>query len=129
MGLALGVGRSAFRVRRSAFGVRRYFFPFCFCCVIWVFWKGDTGWGVALLVWSILVSAMDNFLRPVLIRRGVELPMILIFVGVVGGLISFGLVGIFVGPIVLAVMYTILAAWIAETVDDAAHGKVTTPAR
>jgi predicted PurR-regulated permease PerM len=88
--------------------------PVLFCCVIWVFWNGETGWGIALLVWSILVSVMDNVLRPVLIRRGVELPMLVIFVGVIGGIISMGLVGIFVGPIVLAVMYTILGAWISE---------------
>lgn len=93
--------------------------PVLFCAVIWVFWSGDTGWGIALLVWTIIVTAMDNFLRPVLIRKGVQLPMLLIFVGVVGGLVSFGLVGIFLGPIVLAVMYTILSAWIAEPAEPA----------
>jgi predicted PurR-regulated permease PerM len=88
--------------------------PILFGSVIWVFWHGETGWGIALLVWSILATLMDNVLRPVLIRRGVELPMLVIFIGVIGGIISMGLVGIFVGPIVLAVMYTILGAWIAE---------------
>ncbi|MFN0008033.1 MAG: AI-2E family transporter YdiK [Planctomycetota bacterium] len=89
--------------------------PILFCAVIWIFWKGDTGWGVALLVWTILVSTMDNFLRPMLIRKGADLPLLLIFVGVIGGLIAFGVVGIFVGPIVLAVTYTLISAWIAET--------------
>ena len=88
--------------------------PVLFCAVIWVFWKGDTGWAIALLVWTVLVSTMDNFLRPVLIRRGADLPLLLIFVGVIGGLIAFGVVGIFVGPIVLAVTYTLISAWIAE---------------
>ena len=58
---------------------------------------------------------MDNVLRPVLIKRGADLPLLLIFVGVIGGLLAFGLVGIFVGPVVLAVAYTLLEAW----VDDA----------
>lgn len=88
--------------------------PVLACAVIWVFWKGDTGWGVALLVWTIIVSTMDNFLRPMLIRKGADLPLLLIFVGVIGGLIAFGLVGIFIGPIVLAVSYTLISAWIDE---------------
>lgn len=53
---------------------------------------------------------MDNVLRPVLIRRGADLPLVLIFAGVIGGLLAFGLVGIFVGPVVLAVSYTLLVA-------------------
>ena len=59
-------------------------------------------------------SGSDNVLRPILIRRGVDLPMLLILVGVVGGLIAFGLIGLFLGPTVLAVGYTLLDAWIAE---------------
>jgi predicted PurR-regulated permease PerM len=60
---------------------------------------------------------MDNVLRPMLIQRGADLPLLLIFAGVIGGLLAFGLVGIFVGPVVLAVAYTLLQAWI----DDAKH--------
>jgi predicted PurR-regulated permease PerM len=82
--------------------------------VIWLFWSGDTGWATFLLVWTIIVGALDNVLRPVLIRRGVDLPLLLIFAGVIGGLIAFGLIGIFVGPVVLAVAYTLLEAWINE---------------
>jgi predicted PurR-regulated permease PerM len=81
---------------------------------IWVFWKGETGWGIFLLVWSLIVGTMDNFLRPVLIRMGADLPLLLIFSGVIGGLLAFGLVGIFVGPVVLAVTYTLLANWIED---------------
>jgi predicted PurR-regulated permease PerM len=88
--------------------------PVLVSSVIWVFWKGDTGWGVALLVWAILVSAMDNVMRPILIKKGADLPLLLIFSGVVGGLIAFGLVGIFIGPIVLAVSYTLVSAWVEE---------------
>ena len=55
---------------------------------------------------------MDNFLRPILIRKGADLPLLLIFAGVIGGLLAFGLIGIFVGPVVLAVAATLLNAWI-----------------
>lgn len=85
-----------------------------FPAVAWTFWMGDTGWGIFLLVWSIVVTTMDNVLRPILIKKGADLPLLLIFAGVIGGLLSFGLVGIFVGPVVLAVTYTLLEAWIAD---------------
>ncbi|MGK6310130.1 AI-2E family transporter YdiK [Variovorax sp. DT-64] len=82
--------------------------------VIWVFWSGSTGWGIFLLVWTVIVGTMDNFLRPVLIRRGADLPLVLIFAGVIGGLLGFGLVGIFVGPVMLAVSYTLVNAWLHD---------------
>ena len=82
--------------------------------VIWVFWSGDTGWGIFLLLATAVVGTMDNFLRPILIKRGADLPLLLILAGVIGGLIAFGLVGIFVGPVVLAVAYKLLDDWIAE---------------
>jgi predicted PurR-regulated permease PerM len=82
--------------------------------VIWLFWKDQTGWAIALLVWSIGVGMLDNILRPMLIRRGADLPLLLIFAGVIGGLLSFGIIGLFVGPVVLAVSYTALGEWMAE---------------
>jgi predicted PurR-regulated permease PerM len=82
--------------------------------VIWVFWSGDTGWGIFLAVWTATVGTMDNFLRPILIKRGADLPLLLILAGVIGGLVAFGLVGIFVGPVLLAVAYKLLEDWIAE---------------
>jgi predicted PurR-regulated permease PerM len=81
---------------------------------VWVFWTGHPGWGSFLIVWSVAISVVDTFLRPILVRRNADLPLLLIFGGVVGGLVAFGLVGIFVGPVVLAVAYTLLFAWIAE---------------
>jgi predicted PurR-regulated permease PerM len=80
----------------------------------WAYFSLGAGWGTFLLVWSLVVGVMDNFLRPVLIRRGADLPLLLIFVGVVGGLVGFGIVGIFVGPVVLAVAYTLLDNWVAS---------------
>ena len=80
----------------------------------WLYYSGATGWGTALLVWTIFVGTIDNWLRPILIRQGADLPLLLIFAGVIGGLISLGLVGIFVGPVVLAVGYRLVNAWIDE---------------
>ncbi|MGZ8151750.1 MAG: AI-2E family transporter YdiK [Methylovulum sp.] len=80
----------------------------------WLYWTGDSTWATALLVWSLLVGSIDNILRPVLIKKGADLPLLLIFTGVIGGLIGLGLVGIFIGPVVLAVTYTLLAAWVKE---------------
>lgn len=80
--------------------------------VAWLYWTGDNVWGTVLLVWTLVVGTMDNALRPYLIKKGADLPLLLIFAGVIGGLVSFGLVGIFVGPVVLAVTYTLLDAWI-----------------
>ena len=88
--------------------------PVLIPAAIWAFWSGATGWGILLLVVGVLVTTLDNVLRPLLIRMGAELPLLLIFCGVIGGLLAFGLVGIFVGPLVLAVGYRLLEAWIAD---------------
>lgn len=82
--------------------------------IVWLYWKGTAGWATALLVWTIFVGTVDNVVRPILIMKGADLPLLLIFAGVVGGLIAFGLVGIFVGPMVLAVAYMLLEAWVRE---------------
>jgi predicted PurR-regulated permease PerM len=85
-----------------------------FPAVAWLYWTDQTGWGTFLLVCSIVVVTMDNFLRPALIKRGADLPILLIFAGVIGGLLAFGLVGIFVGPVMLAVVYTLLDSWVGD---------------
>src|SRR5260370_25953732 len=76
--------------------------------------SGSTGWGTFLLVWTGVVGSLDSVLRPILIRKGAHLPLVLLLAGVIGGLIAFGLVGIFLGPVVLAVGYTLLQSWMAE---------------
>jgi predicted PurR-regulated permease PerM len=82
--------------------------------VVWLYWSGDTVFGTILLVWSIIVGTSDNFLRPILIRRGADLPLWLILAGVIGGLIGFGIIGLFVGPVVLAVTYMAVKNWVDE---------------
>ncbi|MDQ7770797.1 AI-2E family transporter, partial [Serratia nevei] len=67
-----------------------------------------------LLVWSCVVATLDNVLRPVLIRMGADLPLLLILSGVIGGLLAFGMIGLFIGPVVLAVSYRLLTAWMDE---------------
>lgn len=82
--------------------------------IIWLYWTGDTTWGTVLLVWSCVVGTMDNVIRPVLIRMGADLPMILILSGVIGGLIAFGMIGLFIGPVLLAVSWRLYDAWVQE---------------
>jgi predicted PurR-regulated permease PerM len=93
--------------------------PVMIGAVAWLYWQDDNVWATALLVWSLFVGTMDNFLRPFLIRMGADLPLLLIFAGVIGGLLAFGLVGIFVGPLVLAVSYTLTVAWVEQRAAEA----------
>jgi len=81
--------------------------------VLWLFWSGHTGSGVTLLVVGVIAGVLDNIVRPVLIKRGANLPLLLIFAGVIGGLIAFGIIGLFIGPVVLAVAYTLLTTWMS----------------
>lgn len=82
--------------------------------VIWMYVKDDPALASVLVIFSVVAMSLDNVLRPILIRKGADLPMLLILAGVIGGLITFGLIGIFLGPTVLAVGYTLLQEWIAE---------------
>ncbi len=81
---------------------------------IWLFYSGQTLTGSVFAVWAILVCTIDNFLRPVLIRKGADLPLLLIITGVIGGLIGFGIIGLFIGPVILAVTFTLVRAWVAK---------------
>jgi predicted PurR-regulated permease PerM len=82
--------------------------------VVWMYYSGDTLWATVLLAFTIIAMTLDNVLRPFLIHKGAHLPLLLILAGVIGGLIAIGLLGIFLGPTVLAVTYTLLNAWVAE---------------
>ncbi|CAG9274235.1 AI-2E family transporter YdiK [Paraburkholderia unamae] len=82
--------------------------------VIWLFMHDAHVVAILLAVWSVMVAMLDNLVRPVLIRRGVNLSMLLILSGVLGGLFAFGIVGLFIGPVILAVSSTLLTAWIRD---------------
>jgi predicted PurR-regulated permease PerM len=81
---------------------------------IWLYSSGSPGRGTVLLVFTIVAATLDNFLRPVLIKRGANLPLLLIFAGVIGGLIGFGIIGLFVGPVVLAVTWKLVESWVGD---------------
>jgi predicted PurR-regulated permease PerM len=95
--------------------------PVLLIAVIWLYWSGATTTATVFLVWSLFVGTIDNVLRPLLIKSGADLPLILIFAGVIGGLLAFGVVGLFVGPVVLAVAYTELTAWVNDGEGNAVH--------
>ena len=79
---------------------------------IWLFYHGMTGWGIFMLLWGfLLVSSVDNVLKPLLISRGSNLPFVLILFGVLGGIFAFGFVGVFIGPTLLSVGFSLLKEW------------------
>ena len=90
--------------------------------VIWLYWSGKPVGGTVLLFLSVVAGTIDNFVRPFLIKKGADLPLIMIFAGVIGGLIAFGMIGLFIGPVVLAVTYTLLKAWVSGAVLDRETG-------
>ncbi len=81
---------------------------------IWLYLSGAPGRGTLLLVLSVLILAMDNVLRPYLIRKGADLPLVLILSGVIGGVMTLGVIGLFVGPVLLAVTWTLVVAWVGD---------------
>jgi predicted PurR-regulated permease PerM len=86
--------------------------PVLIGAVIWLYVSGENFWGTVMVVWTLVTMSLDNILRPILIKRGADLPLVLVLAGVLGGLFAFGLVGLFVGPVILAVTYTLLVAWV-----------------
>jgi predicted PurR-regulated permease PerM len=78
---------------------------------LWLFYHDSTGWGVFMLFWGFAVGNLDNFLRPLLISQGNQIPFILILFGVLGGALTFGFIGIFLGPTLLAVGFRLVEEW------------------
>ncbi len=79
---------------------------------VWLFYQGSFGWAIFMALWGLLViSLVDNFLKPIIISRGSHLPFILVFLGVLGGVLTFGFIGVFLGPTLLAVGYQVLNEW------------------
>jgi predicted PurR-regulated permease PerM len=97
---------------------------------LWLFNQGETVWGVFLLLWSfILVGNIDNVIRPLFVSRGSVLPLLLVLIGILGGALAFGLLGIFLGPTILAILYSLMREWSpGEYVRPLAAGEGEPPA-
>ena len=80
---------------------------------LWLFHEGSTGWAVFMLLWGVGVSSVDNVVKPWLISQGSDMPFLLIFLGVLGGALTFGFIGVFLGPTLLAVGYRLVIEWAA----------------
>lgn len=79
---------------------------------VWLFRQGETAWGIFMLLYGVgLISTVDNVVKPLLISRGSHLPLLLVVLGVMGGVLAFGFVGIFVGPALLAVAFGLAKQW------------------
>ena len=90
------------------------------CVVAWLLLKGSTVAGVGLLIWgSVVMSWTDHIVRPFLISREAEIHFLVVMFGVLGGLAAFGLVGLFVGPVILAVLLAIWREWLLESAEAA----------
>lgn len=83
--------------------------------VVWLFWSGSHGVGSFLLGWTLVAGALDNFIKPLLINRGADTSLMLIMLGVIGGMIAWGMIGLFIGPVLLAVSWRLLSTWTCET--------------
>lgn len=81
--------------------------------LIWAWSNLETGMAVLFTLLIIPVGLMDNILRPIFMARGLQTPMLVILVGVLGGVLAYGLIGLFIGPVILAVFYELLTAWLA----------------
>jgi predicted PurR-regulated permease PerM len=85
--------------------------PIVIPAVIYVFATGSTLTAVLFLIWSVIVLLLDNILKPLLLGRGVDVPMLVIFLGSIGGMLMMGIVGLFIGAVVLALGYKLLQGW------------------
>jgi len=88
---------------------------------IWLAYQGQKGWAIFIVVSGLCINIMDNFIKPYLIsRQGAGIPTILIFIGVLGGLLAWGFLGIFLGATLLAIGYTVLRSWLNQAASAAA---------
>ena len=82
--------------------------------VIYVFSTAETTTAVLFLVWSAVVGVLDNVLKPMLLGRGVDVPVLVIFIGSLGGFLSMGIIGLFIGSVLFVLFYTLLQSWVNE---------------
>ena len=82
--------------------------------IIWSWFVKDTATALLFTAYMIPVNLMDNILRPIVMGRGLDTPTLVILIGGIGGTVSYGITGLFLGPIVLAVIWELLVAWTRE---------------
>ena len=87
-------------------------FPVTVPAIIYVFATGDTTTAVIFLIWNLMVGSLDNILKPLLLGRGVNVPMAVIFVGAIGGFLASGIIGLFIGSVILVLGYELLLDWL-----------------
>jgi len=78
---------------------------------IWLFSEGQANMGIFMIIWGVMVSSIDNFVRPYFIGFGITLPILIVLLGVFGGIAAFGFIGMFIGPTLLAVGYSLVTEW------------------
>jgi predicted PurR-regulated permease PerM len=92
----------------------------------WLWNHGQTGWAIFMVVWGVgVVSSVDNFIKPLIISRGSNMPFILVMLGVLGGVVAFGFIGVFLGPTLLAIGFALLSDWSKEPVEAASPPRKT----
>jgi predicted PurR-regulated permease PerM len=90
----------------------------------WLFYQGETGWALFTAVLGIIINVLDNLIKPLLIGRGAGVPLWVIFIGVIGGILSIGFIGIFIGPLLMAAGYSIVMSWLS---DDNGSSRIRAP--
>lgn len=95
---------------------------------LWLFHQGSNGWGIFMLIWGVGISSVDNVVKPLIISQGSAMPFLLIFFGVLGGAVTFGFIGVFIGPTLLAVGYRIVTEWAASPPPTEASDAPAVPA-
>ena len=84
----------------------------------WLYREGSTAWAVFMIAWGVMVGALDNVVKPLLISRGGSTPMILVMLGVLGGALAFGVIGMFLGPTLVALGYSLFEQWAVAAAGD-----------
>lgn len=79
--------------------------------IIYVFSANSTGFAVGFMIWSVVASMSDTFLKPLMLGRGLEIPMLIILIGAIGGMILFGIIGLFLGSVILALAFQLFQGW------------------
>lgn len=115
--LALALGVLSFGTSMLQIGTWLVWIP----AALWLSYQGETEWALFTAVLGVIINVLDNFIKPLLIGRSADVPLWIIFIGVIGGILTIGFVGIFIGPIVMAAGYTIITSWLSEEAQRHGH--------